>query len=321
MQTTSEQQSVANADAYREQFGILSNAAIGVIVTRTREPYRVVQTLKTWALAEKPKFSFFDWTVIAGWRIHNMNDPDAEPTNDNMLDPFNAMKAITDSNNHTIAGHEQAVYAMMYVHKHLAQGHPGMIQLLKDYVRLFSETKKRLVLVMPMSFQLPMELEDDVVILDFDTPSMSELEQTYDNLLGAITDESKRPEFDDDTRTRIISLGGGMTQMEFENALARALVTHREHLGKSSFDADEFAKVVASVKTEVVKRSEVLELMAAESMANVGGLDLLKTWIGKRAKAFSDEAAAKTKMKRNSRIINKTITIKEAHIMGKESEK
>ncbi len=48
--------------------------------------------------------------------------------------------------------------------------------------------------------------------------------------------------------------------------------------------------MVASVKTEVVRRSEMLELMEAETMSNVGGLDLLKAWVNKRAKAFSDEA-------------------------------
>jgi hypothetical protein len=45
-----------------------------------------------------------------------------------------------------------------------------------------------------------------------------------------------------------------------------------------------------TVKIEVVKRSEVLELMEAENMANVGGLSALKEWITMRRECFSQEA-------------------------------
>jgi SpoVK/Ycf46/Vps4 family AAA+-type ATPase len=79
-----------------------------------------------------------------------------------------------------------------------------------------------------------------------------------------------------------------MTAHEFENAVSRALITLRNDLPNVSIDA--FCDVVLGLKTEVVKRSEVLEVMPTDNIANIGGLENLKLWIRKRARCFSQEA-------------------------------
>jgi SpoVK/Ycf46/Vps4 family AAA+-type ATPase len=151
----------------------------------------------------------------------------------------------------------------------------------------FAQCRKRLILIVPLGFTLPIELEDDVNILDFDAPSYAELADTYDRLIEGIPDV-KRPRFNAEQKDPVLSNGAGMTASEFENAISRALVTHSSKLPNVNFDA--FAGGVLRVKTEVVKRSEVLEVMEAGTMADIGGLQNLKNWVSKRALCFSQEA-------------------------------
>lgn len=296
MQITNRQAEVENAAEFRRRFMVLHQAGVGVTLCRSREPFRAIETLRDFAFAETLDFKV--WTITSGWATHDRTSPEAEPTCDNAAEPFGALRAINGAPGQT--GFANGIYVMMFPH-HFLPKHPGMMQVVKEYARYFAECKKRLVLLTPLGFTLPQELEDDVVILDFDTPSYAEVVSIYDRLVSSISDAARRPFFGTSTnkaeanreheeaKQRLISLGGGMTSHEYENALARALVTHRQKL--PNVPVDDFAAVLMGVKTEVVKRSNVLELLPTENMENVGGLENLKAWIGKRKCAFSEEAA------------------------------
>lgn len=284
MRITKQQSEAENAVDFRQKFMTLSQAGVGVVLTRTREPFRAIETLRDFAFAEDLDFKV--WTITSGWATHDKDNLDAEPQSDGIVEPFAALRAINGSNQGQTAFGD-GVFVMMFPHFYVPK-HPGMMQTIKEYARYFSEVRKRLVLLTPLGFSLPQELEDDVVILDFDTPSYSEVSGIYDRLVGSIRDVQKRPAFDEEDRMRLTALGAGMTAHEYENALARALVTNRAKL--PAVPVDDFAKVLMDVKTEVVKRSEVLELLPTENMDNVGGLENLKEWVAKRKGCFSEEA-------------------------------
>ena len=269
-----------------DKLNILHQTAVGVVLCRTREPYRVMAAVRDFAFAEKEPMDFKAWTILHGWATFDRLKPSDEPVCDNVAEPFAALKAINAVGGGNGNGFGNGVYCMIYPHPFLPK-HPGMIQCVKEYARLFATGRKRLVLVTPIGFSLPVELEDDVVILDFDTPSYAEMDEIYDRLIEGIA-EARRPRFKPEEKDRILSDGAGMTASEFENALSRALVTHRAKLPGVSIDL--ICEEVMKVKVEVVKRSEVLEIMEAESMASVGGLANLKIWVGKRAKCFGQEA-------------------------------
>jgi SpoVK/Ycf46/Vps4 family AAA+-type ATPase len=275
---TAAQSNLRNAESFRRQLGVLHQAAIGVVLCRTREPFRAIDTMREFAFAERLDFRM--WTITRGWASYDRTNPEADPTTDGMMEPLSALQKIGNDSE------PNGIYAMMYPHKPLS-ANIAMLQLVKEYCRLFSETRKRLILITPHGFTLPQELEDDVVILDFDTPAYAEMRQSYDNLMQGVSD-AKRPRFNEEQVDRILAAGAGMTAHEFENAVSRALVTLRGKLPNVAID--EFADIVMGVKVEVVKRSEVLEVMEADSIANIGGLENLKGWIRKRAHCFSQEA-------------------------------
>lgn len=279
---TAEQQRVRNAQDFRRNLAILSQAAIGVVLVRTREPFRAIETIRDFAFAEETDFKV--WTISGGWATYDRRNPTQEPTLDNLIDPLAALKAVNGINGSQ--GFNNGVYVMMYPHKPLGQN-IVMLQVLKEYCRIFSENRKRLVLVTPPGWELPQELEDDVVILDFDAPAYAELQESYTKLMNAVP-QAKRPRFTDAHIDRILAAGAGMTAHEFENAVSRALITLRTRLPNVAID--EFADIVMKVKTEVVKRSEILEIMEADRIENIGGLENLKQWVLKRARCFGQEA-------------------------------
>lgn len=281
---TTAQSTMRNAQTFRRSLATLHQAAIGVILCRTREPFRAIETMRDFAFGESLNFKV--WTIADGWQSYDRNNPSAAPTVEpNSGDPYAAFRMVSNVNGNDTFGN--GIFVMMYPHKPLV-GHVGMLQVVKNYCRMFPETRKRLVLLTPPGFALPAELEDDVVILDFDTPSYAELREAYDRVIQGIRNEARRPRYSDEDVDRIISSGAGMTAHEFENAVSRALIECRTKL--PNVPLDDFCEVVLRLKTEVVKRSEVLEVMPTDSIENIGGLENLKLWIRKRASCFSQDA-------------------------------
>lgn len=271
------QSTARNAEQFRRQLTVLHQAAIGVVLCRTREPFRAIESVRDFAFAERIDFKV--WTISRGWASYNRLKPEEEAVIDNAIDPLAALKKLASEDTPNIS-------VMMYPHKPLTQN-IAMIQIIKEYCRQFSESRKRLVIVTPPGWDVPAELEDDLVILDFDCPSYSELSSSYQALITGVS-EPKRPAFTPDQVDRILAAGAGMTQHEFENAVSRALVSLRGDLPNAKIDT--FIDIVAKVKTEVVKRSEVLEMMEPDTIENIGGLENLKAWIRKRARCFSQQA-------------------------------
>jgi len=278
---TSAQSQLRNTEVFRRHLSVMHQAAIGVMMVRTREPFRATDAMREFAHAED-MMEYKLWTITRGWATYSRTDPEAEPVADSVTEPTAALAKVGQSSE------PNGLYVMMHPHKPLTNN-ITMVQLLKEYCRTFSETRKRLILIVPLGYTLPQELEDDIVIFDFDAPSYAELRESYDTLTSTLREE-RRPRFSQVDIDRVLAAGAGMTNHEFENAISRALVSLRGKL--PAVPIDEFSDVVMAVKTEVVRRSEVLEVMEADSIANIGGLENLKQWVGKRAHCFSEEARA-----------------------------
>ena len=284
-QLTDRQASVRNADEFRDQLRILDAAAVGVVLCRTREPFRAIEAIRSYAYS-KDKLEFANWTPMYGWEHYSRTDPTSAPKTDSLASPVDALKKIgvMDGTDGFPNGFYSFVFPHFWLKDNVGQRVP-MIYAIKEYTRMFSESKRRLVLIAPVGYSLPTEISEDVVVLDFDAPSYAELAAIFEGFLGSLP---KRPKLSKADKDRIVAAGMGMSQQEFETAVSRAIVTYRAQL--PNVPIDDLVDEVMKVKTEVVKRSEVLEVMPTTSMANVGGLDNLKEWVAKRSICFSQEA-------------------------------
>jgi AAA+ superfamily predicted ATPase len=289
-----------SAVRFIQSLDTLHRAAVSVVVVRAAEPFRVISALRDFAdhltkqseEAKKrgnnrlPAMPFKAWNNVRGFQTFKSRSNDID-TMDEVTDAFQALKNIGDEKS------DGGVYAMMYPHFTLTQDgkvrHPGMVQLLKEYVQNFPSKGKRLYLIVPIDYTLPQELVDDIVIVDFTTPTEAERITTYSHIISQM-DESKRPRFSKEDVKQIVDICSGMTQGEVGSAISRALSENRLLL--PNVPLDKFIGVLASIKTEAVRRSEVLELMESTNMDQVGGLAGLKGWIRKRKYCFTEEAKA-----------------------------
>jgi AAA+ superfamily predicted ATPase len=283
---TKEQSEHRNATAFQQDFAVLHDAAVGVTLCRSREPYRAIDSIKALAFAKKQPL--YLWTVLNGWSKFTADGE--QGAGDNTKDPNIALQRIGGLDGGATL--DEGFYAFMYPHYYLKPGGsvPAMIQSIKEYCRQFShQQNRRLILVSPPGYALPSELEEDVTILDFAPPSYAEIGQAFDEQMTDLPKERK-PSLSAADRDAVLAAGAGMSNHEFETALARALVTHRRALPNVS--GATLASEVMKVKIEVVKRSEVLEVMPSDiNMDDVGGLDNLKEWVSERVSCFGQEAA------------------------------
>ena len=234
--------------------------------------------------------SYREWDCVRGWSLYTDN-PNDKPKSEKIVEATSALLRINDVPGEGKEAWREGVFVMQYPHWVLPKS-PVFIQCLKSYVRDFSETKQRLVLVVPEGFQLPKELENDIVMMDLDLPSRTELSDIYRRIADASFGDNQMQKelFPPGEVESIISIGSGMTEMEFETAVGRAMVSNKATF--PNIPLQDFCRVVRESKTEVVRRSEVLELMSAGRMEDVGGLDILKGWVAKRRVCFSKDAKA-----------------------------
>lgn len=280
-------------DKYKKELGILSESGCGIMFTRSREPYRAMDAVKELAFAEGIPFGM--WDAVNGWRVWHPSNP-TQPTITPLREPFAAARwlcAVED--NWDKKKWQYPGYFVMHAAHHTLNGTPPMIELIRQYVRLFPTMDKRmrLIFVCPESVSLPDELTHDIPTVDFDLPSIEELSELLDYVIeSAVPEGEEVPKiFSKSEKATLAAAAGGLTQMETELAFSKAIIE-----GKAPSDPltalafEQFNGTVLDMKTEIVKQSEVLELMESVSMDDVGGLEEVKEWVYIARDSFSEEA-------------------------------
>jgi AAA+ superfamily predicted ATPase len=278
---------IKNTDGFNAAIRTLTNAAVGVIIVQTREPHRTQQVLREFAFAQRKTFRV--WDCVYGWRKF-ADTPNGKIEQDKILDAYAALKRIADLDGDGNQAWNDCLCAMHYPHWTLPKN-MSFMQLIKHYVRLFSETEQRLVLLVPEGFEPPVEIANDVTLVDFPLPAPEELKDSLLAVMMAALPEGQHVEvFNDADIATLVNNACGMTQLEAENAFSQALVTNKDTWPNTPFD--DFNSVLLECKTNVVKRSAVLEMMDPVSIDDVGGLDLYKTYTNERVHAFTESAKA-----------------------------
>ncbi len=164
--------------------------------------------------------------------------------------------------------------------------HPYMkdyrvIRLLRDLAARMRGRSQTLILCGP-TLILPPELEKDITVVEFPLPTAKEIEDTLDKVSSAVkTNPSVNAELEASERERLVKSAQGLTLDEIESVFARSLVE------KKKFDVE----AILHEKQQIIRKSGILEYYAPDSkIKDVGGLELLKEWLDKRTKTFTDKA-------------------------------
>ncbi|MBI4678467.1 MAG: AAA family ATPase [Elusimicrobia bacterium] len=221
------------------------------------------------ALAGSHGKRIFLWTFTQGFRAAGQN-PDASTK-----DPQAALEFVEKSQ-------DSAFFVLKDFHPYLQDA--GVIRRLRDLVDGLKASYKSLILLSPV-LTIPVELEKDITVVDYDLPGPTELWQLLKEVASAAQEGAKfQVNLSTEDVEKLIHAAMGMTLAEAENALAKAIVLD------SKLVADD-VDVILQEKKQIIRKSRLLEFFEArEEFGQIGGLDLLKDWIHKRGLAFSDKA-------------------------------
>lgn len=295
--TTKKARKVKNADEFIKELTKLSDAAIGVVFVRTREPYRAQDSLYEWAIQQNKDFKV--WTILSGWQSYAVSGEGSEAIVNGETVEIDTSRPISKDG---IISMDKALlkvsetfpndgcYVVMNGHPFL-EG-PYVKQFIKQHVQDALNSDKRLIWLVPDWLTVPQELEDDVYVLDYKTPSHKELKLVWDDHKLSL-EKDCLTHFKNEDVDLIIQNSIGMTAMEFDSALAIAFVENKERLSSkhdNPITPQEIINVIMKAKVEVIKKTDILELMPPATMDEVGGLDNLKHWLQMRTGAFTEEA-------------------------------
>lgn len=264
-----------NAVDRKEELNILVRAKYPILYVVSWEERRIVQTLRDVAADRRKKL--YSWSITDG--LAPLDGYDAPPFDSSSRSPLRALETIATSQ-------ESAIFVLKDIHPYLddqqpVSDHHIIVRKLRDIANHLKESRKTLVILAPV-LRFPIELEKDITVLDYSLPTEEELTQSLERVVRSAREiGGVRIELDDESKEKVLAAAQGLTCTEAENVFAKSLVMTR------SLDLD----VIISEKKQIIQRSQVLEYFPTqEDMSLVGGLSLLKDWLGKRALAFSERA-------------------------------
>jgi ATP-dependent 26S proteasome regulatory subunit len=253
----------------------LIRARYSIIYVTTWEEARVVGEISRVAGSRDKRV--FEWSITtglvpAGTSLQSENHRDSATK-----DPLVALDSV-------IRDVEPAIYVFKDFHHFLTKTNIAVIRRLREIAQNLKHSYKTVIIVAPV-LEIPMDLEKDVTVVDFDLPGREEFSKLLDKIKEDLGDNPKvKISLDGEARERLIKAAMGLTLTEAENVFAKALVVARR------LDAGQVDRIVAE-KKQIIRKSGLLEYCeAAEGLAEVGGVDALKGWLKKRSVAFTDEA-------------------------------
>ena len=251
----------------KEELNILVQAQYPLIYLITPEEERAEQAIEKIAKDNSDYKRVFVWTVTRGIVEHGQA---RQGTQHNTVSPEAAIEW-------TIRQKESGIYIFKDLHPFI-EG-PVITRWLRDAIASFKGSDKVIILMSPVQ-TLPIELEKEVVVLDYPLPNLSELNQ----VLSARLAKSRGSRLDTETREKLLKAALGLTKDEAEKVYRKAQV-------KAGKLTESEVEIVLSEKKQLIRRNGILEYIEEDETINsVGGLEELKRWLKQRSNAFTERA-------------------------------
>ena len=229
------------------------------------------------AIAGKRQKKVFEWSYSTGIVPAGTSIQSQKHRNAATKDPLAALDQVIEQV-------EPALFVFKDFHPFLTKNNFAVVRKLKEIALHLKNSFKTILLVSPV-MEIPTELEKEITVLNYPLPSREDLSELLDKIIADVA-QFKQVVIDLDGagRERLLQAALGLTLGEAENVFAKIIVKDQRLSG------DDVNEVFAE-KQQIIRKSGLLEYYAtSESFDHIGGLAVLKDWLGKRAMAFSDEA-------------------------------
>ncbi len=257
----------------QEEIKLLIQAQYPLIYLVTSEEERteraismIAQELKSQE-PKSPQRRLFVWTVTHGIVEYGQA---RHVTQHNTVSPEAAIQWV-------IQQKEAGIYIFKDLHPFIDS--PATTRWLRDAIASFKDTQKTIILMSPLQ-TVPIELEKEVVVLDYPLPDLAELNQVLSNQL----EKGRNRRTTTETREKLLKSALGLTRDEAEKVYRKA----QEKAGRLT-EAE--VDIVLSEKKQLIRRNGILEYIEEdETLDSVGGLEELKRWLKQRSNAFTERA-------------------------------
>ncbi len=251
----------------QEELNVLVQAQYPLIYLITSEEERAERAINLIAQTKSPQRQVFVWTMTHGMVEYG------HPRNITRHETLSPEAAI----NWVYRQREPGLFIFKDLHPFLDD--PGTIRSLRDAIAGFKGTFKSIILMSPMQ-KIPIELEKEIVVLDFPLPDIAELNQVLSNQLEI----AKNRRTSTETREKLLRAALGLTRDEAEKVYRKAYV-------KANRLTEAEMEIVLSEKKQIIRRNGILEFIEDdETLDAVGGLEELKRWLRQRSGAFTEKA-------------------------------
>ena len=251
----------------KEELNILIQAQYPIIYLVTSEEERAEQAIAKIAQLKAEYRRVFVWTVTHG--IVEWGQP-RQTTQHNTVSPEAAIEWV-------IRQREPGIFIFKDLHPFITS--PAVMRWLRDAIASFKGTEKILILMSPVQ-EIPIELEKDLVVLDFPLPDLSELNQVLSEQLA----QTKTRRTTTEVREKLLKAALGLTKDEAEKVYRKAHV-------KAGRLTEREVDIILSEKKQLIRRNGILEYIEEdETLDSIGGLEELKKWLRQRSNAFTERA-------------------------------
>ncbi|MBD1805145.1 AAA family ATPase [Microcoleus sp. FACHB-SPT15] len=251
----------------QEEINILIQAQYPLIYLVTSEEERTERAIAMIAQAKSQQRRVFVWTVTHGIVEYGQS---RHVTQHNTISSEAAIQWV-------IQQKEAGIYIFKDLHPFIDS--PVTTRWLRDAIASFKGTQKTIILMSPVQ-QVPIELEKEVVVLDYPMPDLTELNQVLSQQL----EQSKARRTTTETREKLLKAALGLTHDEAEKVYRKAQV-------KAGRLTEAEVDIVLSEKKQLIRRNGILEYIEEdETLDSVGGLEELKRWLKQRSNAFTERA-------------------------------
>jgi len=227
----------------------------------------------------KTKREVFIWSSTEGLK-KNLKNGQEKMNNGN--EPIEALNYIDNYN-------APAILIMKDIHTLLGANNRNadynFIRKIRDVAGSLknAEFSKNVVILAP-TLVLPVELQKDITVVDFDLPTLDEIKALLNEMIEMNEGSGVLINLDENEKEVLCKAAQGLTLQEAENAFARAMVA------KGQLTINEL-DVVLDEKCQVIKKTGILEFIKSDfNMGDVGGLENLKKWLTKRNNSWLGKA-------------------------------
>ena len=228
-------------------------------------------------IASRRSKKVYSWSYTQGIQTLGAPPDPSKAKSSSTRDPSAAL-------DHVLVSNESAIFLFKDLHPFLTKNNFAVIRKLREVSQAIKNSYKTLVIVSPM-LELPVELEKDITVIQLDLPGPDEFNELLDRIIREVRDNPNvKVRVDESSRERVVKAAMGLTLAEAENVFAKTIVAD------GVLDSNDVSAIFAE-KQQIILKSGLLEYYdASEDFGEVGGLEALKEWLAKRARAFSDEA-------------------------------